>query len=509
MYQLCAYGVAVIGLLCLLAIFGSNLIFSGYMDIYEYVIFENAGLLWVVVLLVFVTISFALVKYSERISEYSLFFLFSLGYLVVGCWLIFSISDNLRADSQAVYQASQEFLRQNYEAFEPGGYLNMYPHQIGLMLYDALICAYYASPKMLFFANLLEIIGINWCIFQIARLIFSDNKTINLLTVVWSFSFLPLFLHLAFAYNTIPGLLLFCMGWYFLLRWDDRPKQYGFFLLGAICLALSAVIRNNFLIGVIAICLWQLICWFKTGAIRCPAAVLGICLCFVAFNVGMKNAVYKVVKAENLQPIPSVMYVAMGTDPTEGVNVPGWYNDYIMIAYDACGMNSEESSKEALRKIEENLDYHIHHPKEALDFFVKKFVSTWCEPTYASVWSGPAQWANQPTTHWITQSLYQQGYAYQIVRIYCKGILMGIFAFAMLYCIQNLQKFWVYGMPILYLIGGVMFHLMWETKSQYVYPYVFLLLPLCAAGVKQVCDWLLSKRNKTSTYDTEQEHPKR
>ena len=40
--------------------------------------------------------------------------------------------------------------------------------------------------------------------------------------------------------------------------------------------------------------------------------------------------------------------------------------------------------------------------------------------------------------------------------------------------------------PLLYLTGGFLFHLISETSSQYVYMYVYTLIPLSAAGIAQL-----------------------
>ena len=40
-------------------------------------------------------------------------------------------------------------------------------------------------------------------------------------------------------------------------------------------------------------------------------------------------------------------------------------------------------------------------------------------------------------------------------------------------------------------LGGFFFHLMWETKSQYVYPYVFMLIPMSALGIDLIGAWLI------------------
>ena len=41
---------------------------------------------------------------------------------------------------------------------------------------------------------------------------------------------------------------------------------------------------------------------------------------------------------------------------------------------------------------------------------------------------------------------------------------------------------------LLFFIGGLLFQTVWEGKSQYIYPYVFSLIPTAAYGLKLVSD---------------------
>ena len=42
---------------------------------------------------------------------------------------------------------------------------------------------------------------------------------------------------------------------------------------------------------------------------------------------------------------------------------------------------------------------------------------------------------------------------------------------------------------MLYTIGGMLFHeFFWETKARYVPTYVYILVPVAAAGIYRVCE---------------------
>ena len=147
-------------------------------------------------------------------------------------------------------------------------------------------------------------------------------------------------------------------------------------------------------------------------------------------------------------------------------------------------------------KILDNLSYFVNNPGYAMEYFGKKFVSTWCEPTFQSVWSGPLSRIEQPAYSFCTTSLYDMGAVYSAVYRLCKGVLMVLLVSAAGFCLVRRKDFPVYGMPLIFLTGGVLFHLMWETKSQYVYPYIFMLIPLSAAGLAPFYTWLAARWRK-------------
>ena len=48
----------------------------------------------------------------------------------------------------------------------------------------------------------------------------------------------------------------------------------------------------------------------------------------------------------------------------------------------------------------------------------------------------------------------------------------------------------------LYFIGGFIFHLFWETKSQYAYPYVVFIIPVAAYGLYEFRSFIDQKFQK-------------
>ena len=115
---------------------------------------------------------------------------------------------------------------------------------------------------------------------------------------------------------------------------------------------------------------------------------------------------------------------------------------------------------------------------------------------------------NQKISGRLMSSIYESGLVYHIV-YYFSALLLVLIYVSVLPFLANQWKSFKEGngnlfllIPLIYLSGGLIFHLIWETKSQYVYPYVYLLLPLSAFGLfliyKQVGKYigaLLTRKN--------------
>ena len=70
---------------------------------------------------------------------------------------------------------------------------------------------------------------------------------------------------------------------------------------------------------------------------------------------------------------------------------------------------------------------------------------------------------------------------------------MMIWTFSLVFMLLFAKKKDGWQMFFLYLIGGLLFHLLWETKSQYTYTYVFVLIPFAAYSMSRTFEFLRQK----------------
>lgn len=482
----------------LLSIFALNVFYHTTIsyDAAEKITIHGFGAAGILILLLVGLLVLLLQRFSEslkHLNQHWLFLLFSLVYCAFAAYLIANSNTALRADAGTVYHIAQEFRQGNYDTFAQGGYMSVYPHQLGLMMFDLLISFLALTPVLNFSVNLLMVLGINFFCWKISKEL-SGDRMVHFLTLLLSFAFFPQLFFIMFVYGQIPGLFFLCMGFYFTLRFA-RTSSWASCLGVLLCISMAVLLRKNNLIGGIAITLYLLLLWIdrKNGRQLMAAAMAVICM--IVPGKLLQGYVEEKTHSDLDGGCPAVLWIAMGTDIENEVRGPGWYNNFSYNTFADTGFQQELAAELGKEKLCENMHKIIQNPREAFSFFYRKVISTWCDPLYQSIWSGPMQIADQTTYTPLLLSLYGDGKAEDFADMCAKFVSLLLYTGVCAFLVLGGKKERGWELMFLYMIGGVLFHLFWETKSQYVYPYVFCLIPLSASGLHRLMQ-LAGKRLK-------------
>jgi len=318
----------------------------------------------------------------------------------------------------------------------------------------------------------------------------TQDREVILITVILSFSFLPQFFFILFAYGLTPGFFFMILGFYNAIRFSRLHKVHNavFAVIGA---AVAATFKQNFLIGVIAIVIFWLLDAMRLRGkdiLKPVVASLALILCFSvpSFLVRMYFEEKSDVKLG--EGTPTVLWLAMGTDIDNRYLGPGWYTGFNYATYTNSGYDTEEAARIGNERLKENLEEIKENPKEALTFFKDKTISQWCEPMFQSAWSGPLESCNQFTHTKLLQSIYNGEAAAERLAMFSKLVVLLIFGCTVLFLLSKKRDGFGWQVLLLFFIGGLLFQTVWEGKSQYIYPYVFSLIPTAAYGLKLVSD---------------------
>lgn len=477
---ICENGIRIISGFILLFLVIANFLFSSYVDYQSERVHIERNSVWVfgialILLGVFLVFSYR----AEKIDENVLFVVLTVIFMAVGAALIANADGSLRADPLYVYQTAAELAEGNYGSFAKGGYLFYFPHQLGLTVYERLLRFFSADTKFLFLCNLAEMIGINFFLWKLTNRFFGRNHAANINVIILSFAFLPQFFFILFAYGLLPGLFCLVAAFFWAQVFLDGGKKRHF-VMTMIFSCAAVLLKKNYLIGVIALTIWLFLEFMKSERYRWLIAALLLVPCCI-LSLRMVQSIYELESGMKMgKGVPAALYIGMGVNPGNEMLGPGWFDGTNWSYFTQCDQDSEAAAELAKDMLKTYWGQMRGEPLQTVKFFIKKSVSLWCEPMYQSVWSGPLEWCDQYMRTDFLQSLYRGEKVEHTVYRYMKGYLLILLSMSFLFLVKEWKECRRTSLLLLYNIGGFLFHIFWEGKSQYIYPYIFILLPLCA-----------------------------
>lgn len=473
-------------------------------------------------------------KFLRYISPQVVASISALFYLWTGLVLIYRVDPAIRADAKFCFEAAVGFLNNDYSSLERGGYLFENAHQIGFVLYEMLLAHISQDIRFVYFINLVLTLVNNLLIVRLTSIMTGENEEAIKLASLLSLLFLPQLYFILFGYNQTISITLMLLSSVMLGRF---LRQHGIpsMLFMIITAYLAVCVRGNASIFIIAECIIILLHYLRRKAAAekglrkrsenpdyrysdepvpaprrnrlCLMALILLLTAMVLSGPTMRLAGERVTGQEMPQQLPKHMWIAMGMQG--GDLAPGWYNGYIYRTYRNNDYNMALTSEMAKQEISDRIQVFAGNPGLMLFFYSQKIISTWCEPTFESVWSGPLEDMNQHIDGKLLHALYTGGKPYSVYCNYCALIDLPLYigaaigAFALLTglvrprtknrnkkdrrskvlspaCLDMLL------FPALFLIGGFLFHILWETKSQYAMVYIYMLIPLTSFGYAMI-----------------------
>lgn len=478
-----------IGITVLIFLLFISVIFSTYimLDLHEVPIISKKVIPAIFSIIFGIIVFYYFVKYLNKISDRTLFAICTVIYTLFAIYLIFNVEAQIRGDAQGVYKGAICLMQNDYSVLNEGGYFFYYPHQLGLALYTSVINLFSTNLRVHFIVNYFMLMLAYFVTWKCAKLMFEKEKIVVNLTIIIMFLFYPPLFFTLFIYGHIPGCLCIMLAIYLFIKREKNIGKHNEFAI-VLLIICACTIRNNYMIAAIAIAILYIFDAIRKKNWR-PLVITVLIL--VTFSLGsnlVKQYYQKQSGIEINEGIPKILWVAMGIQDVEtGYCMGGWWNMYNTEAYEAANYDEEIASDNAKIAIQERIDEFKDDIGYTIKYFGKKVISTWTDPTYESIWSGPLETCGQEIYSKYLKSIYNGGTAFKLLSIFGRmvniSIYIGAIAFFVFKKIINREKLLIVQyFPVIYLCGGFMFHLIWETKSQYVWSYVFMLIPLAACG---------------------------
>ena len=402
----------------------------------------------------------------------------------------------------------------NYVMLGPGGYVGMYQQQKGLgALYEILFTFFgnfnYTSAK---------IAHVIWWLFAILAgygflKLNTDRAVFRILYCAMLLGCMPFLLYLPYIYGDILS-VSFCMILFWAVSAYEHYERKRYLALAAFAAAMALLARKNTWIVLIAVAIYALLVSLKkkkwkfllTGVVILLTATLSVKAVDVMYE-------YRSGYPDDIG-IPSILWIAMGMQETDGM--AGVYNRYQQSVFEDNDFQPEPSAEIGKEYIRERIQEFKENPSMTVEFYKNKLEDQWLEPSFSSLkatHSFPEGTELSPVIYSLYygnlhEIVWKYANYYQSI-VYLAGVFIVIASFGAWYRKKELPAaLWL---PLISVIGGFLFSILWEAQCRYVFPYyVFLILyaPMGLYAVGRMIGglWNLHKGNRIRNQtDTDEE----
>lgn len=379
------------------------------------------------------------------------------------------------ADQHQVYLTSVEFSQGIYRDMKE--YFYMCPQQYGLAFLYECVLWIWESYHLIQYINVIFLVMIYFFGFKLSELLF-DSSRAGLFTVLAMDCFLPLILYVNFVYGEMGTVAMSMCAVWFVMKWlEENKKRYV--VAAVIAMTLAMLVRMNMVI--VSVALTIILCVTALKKKSWKACVISLLLFVVPF--GSIRAVELSYEARSGikvgEGIPTVLVVAMGMQQSwQGAGAYNAYNH--MVFWGGASGDSAVAAQIATDYIKDRVQEMMSDPATTRYFYQSKIWEQWNVGSMGSLFM---------TDHFeaapfaLAQSVYG-GELQQVVLDWMNSYLFVIYAATFFYAayglifVKDIRK----SIFCLIAIGGLIFSLLWEAKSRYVFPYVVMILPCVGAS---------------------------
>lgn len=407
-------------------------------------------------------------------------------YFVINIVWIFINDVKIRADQDSVHQIAKNLVEGNIDNVKKDIYLERYNFQVGIVGFISFVYKIFGTTnyKIIQIINAFANVAILYGLYLIAKQI--NIKFSKSAYWILSATFIPLILLSTFVYGDYIGYAFAIYGIYFIIKYTKTNRmRYG--LISAIFMAMAYAVKMNYAIFIIAILIYCILnilqkkCEKKYIIKQLFFIIIFFIISIIPYSC-IQNKVIKDLGYDETKKMPITLHLYMGI--SESKRAAGWFNGDIQRT--AWLGHTETAKKEYSEGIKNRIFYMIKDPIYTIKFYANKTISTWCDPTFQSIWYN----VNLEDLNTKTNEIEKTA-IFKVYQVYEKAIMCLIFIGTLIAVIKYRKEMTIEMMLILItFIGGVIFYTLWETKSRYVLPTFMLLMPIATIGIQEILEKL-------------------
>jgi hypothetical protein len=390
--------------------------------------------------------------------------------------------DQLKTTAAAHYNLSGNFIM-----FKTTGYLGKFPYQKGLtFLYEILFSVFgdfCYSVAARFHIGMGVITMIFGYLFVEETAWSSICKLLYCPLVLFCAPYLIL---TPYTYGDLPS-ICFCTVLFWALLHFARSGRWRYVLIGCVMASLSLMVRMHTWIVLIAVMAGMLL---VAAQKRKLLPILGGLLIIASAFGTIKLLDYTYALRSGYEATdgaPMILTLAMGLQNND--NGPGTYNNYQTDTLSSVDYDNDAAAEVALENLRTNLSHFAADSSYAVWFFKTKLLMQWIEPSFETLISTYSFDKKLPVPDWIEavyfgslhDSLIHFADAYQSV------VYLGFLCFLPVLWKRRRENAagWI---PLITIVGGFLFSIIWEAQCRYVLPYYLFMLLYVPDGIRLLAE---------------------
>ena len=450
----------------------------------------------IIMLVVFAAVIYLYRRLISRVNVWIPIAVCCISVLILGIIWVFSSQSAPTHDSLIVSRAAYKASIGDYSSLR-ADYFKRFPFQLGYVLFSEIIIKLFRTGDNYLAVEVVNVVCLAVSYFSLlmaTRRIFKNDSVTKILSLLFV-ACMPPILFCTFTYGNIPGLMFAALSiWQYTEIKEESKLNILHAVLCALFMGISVCIKKNFLIATVA-----LIIIAAVEFLRRIKLINAICILLCVISIaGCTKAVtlYYEKKAdfEFGDGIPMVSWLCMGLN--ESTIAPGWYNGkYTVTNFHSHNMDPKLAGEASKEEIKKRLEVFSDDKAYRDDFFSKKVASQWNEPSYQSIWTNQVRGRYGEMGKWAT---YVCGDGEAKTKQYMNLFQQFIFCLCALSSVVIIKKHRNIKAALFptIIIGGFLYHLLFEAKSQYAISYFIFMIPLAAVAIEEISLWAEAKFSK-------------
>lgn len=422
---------------------------------------------------------------QKKILDRIVYVLCVLLFAALVVW-IHSAHGEFGADQLSVFEGAVEMLHGNYNSVSGyAEYFQFYPHQLSLVFLWQLILTvcHTESEIVIKYLNAICCVVIIYFGYRIVKEL-TESVKVYFCYVMLGFTFIPMYLYVHYIYGDVISMALANVAIWAVMRWC-KERRVCYMVTGILSILFGVIARKNFSIILIAIVIGLLYFVVKNKCRKTMLmVVLSVVLAFGSTTLIQRHYESKA-GVSKIKGMPVTYWLCTGMQ--ESSLGSGVLNlDLLQGFYDIGEMDHDLYDSHLKAIIPGRIRDMINAPFYIPRFYYDKVTLQWNDYLFSSTYLTVNTKYKLTDLEW---SVYY-GSIHEIISSYMNWYMFALYvglAVGMLSLRKNKMEIYEI-IPLIAIIGGVLFSIIWEAKGRYVMPYVVLMQPFASMGLARLME---------------------